>query len=199
MENTDLMNYKPERITLEKSFISRLNKTIQNLTEEWNTLSPIAKTIYRSKYDNLLSDATKKLKETITGLRAMKKMSAEDIINADIQNIMEAEDHIPSSKNSFAWLTTFRALFGQSNCFVRETLFDMIDTKDLYSDDIVERIQNKSMPNLKEKNQFERAQTVIGLVNRMHDYCTNGGKIEVGEIADDLLNANFEQLQMPIL
>ena len=199
MENTDLMSYKPERITLEKSFISRLNETIQTLTEEWNGLSSIAKTIYRVKYDNLLTDATKKLKESITGLREMKKKPAEEIIKIDIQNIIDAESNMPTSKNSFAWLTAFRSLFGQVNCFVRESLFKMIDCKSLYSEEVVTDIKNRELPNLNNKSPFEQAQTVIDMVSKMYSVCNGTSNNDINEEEVDIFEGNIEQLQMPLM
>jgi len=45
MGNTDLNNYKANRIVLEKSFIGKLNDSLNETNDSWNNLSKISQVI----------------------------------------------------------------------------------------------------------------------------------------------------------
>jgi len=192
MGNTDLNNYKANRIVLEKSFIGKLNDSLNETNDSWNNLSKISQVIHKADHEIIYNDLSKMIKSTITGLRAMKKMQPQDILDKDISDLMEFECKIPQSKNQFAWLTRFRTVFGQANCFVRSAFFDMIGLQKLSSMDIVSTLQNCEMFNLNEKTKFEQIQIVMDIVDKMYETTISSPSMEISDEA--LLSGNFEQI-----
>ena len=91
--------YKKKRTYLQKTFINMLNCALSNEMDEWNELPLIRKSIYRHKYETFVSDTSKRIKDELTILRAIKKTNPEDVLHNDINNIIECTNAIPESKN----------------------------------------------------------------------------------------------------
>ena len=108
MEEKDLELYKKQRTSFQKSLIDTLKDSLENEMTDWNNLPSIKKSIYRHRYDVIINDITKKIKEEIVKLRSLKKTQPNEIITQDIENIIASKSAIPTSKNPYEWVTKFR-------------------------------------------------------------------------------------------
>ncbi len=200
MDTEALEFYKKLRTSLEKSFIGQLNKMLEENMAEWNGLSQFRQSVHRHKYETFINDTAKKLKEEITKLRALKKTDPADILAADIEHIIEAEQSIPNSKNPFEWVTKFRKNFLGLDCFIRVALFDRLDCKDMWEYDIIDEIQNSPKLNLEDKEKYQQFDTLLHLVTNLTSKTPSNQKdILLNDISEEeFLDTPFGQMSMNI-
>ncbi|MBE5735596.1 MAG: hypothetical protein E7361_04040 [Clostridiales bacterium] len=191
--------YKKQRTSLEKSFISDLNRMLEEDMAEWNELSQFKKSIYRHKYDTFINDTAKKLKEEITKLRALKKTDPMDIFASDVANIIQAEHSIPTCKNPFEWITKFRKNFIGMDCFIRVALFDRLDCKDMWDYDIIDEVMTSSRLELDTKEPFDQFNTLLHMVTNMVSKNTSPHKQMLDSMPEeDFLDTITGQISMNI-
>ncbi len=199
MDTESLDFYKKQRTSLEKSFISDLNKMLEDNMAEWNELSPFKKSIYRQKYDTLINDTAKKLKDEIAKLRALKKTEPANILASDIQRIIVAENEIPDCYNPFDWLKKFRKNFLNMDCFVRVVLFDRLDCKDMWNYDIIDEVRSSDRLHLEEKDPYEQFNTLLHLVTSISSKHTSPHKQILDSMPEeDFLDTITGQISMNI-
>ena len=196
MDTNILDIYKKQRTSLQKSFINMLNESLTSEMDEWNELPLIKKSIYRHKFDVFVSDTSKKIKEELTILRAIKKTNAEDVLRHDISDIIECKNAIPESRNPFEWTTKFRQKFLTMNCFARFVLFDRVDCKDLWDCQVMEKIVSSDMPTL-EGVEFEKQTDILtSIVDKLASNPTNSKYVE--DPSDEFLDTMSGQMSMNI-
>lgn len=181
MEREAIEKYKKMRTSLEKSLIQRMNCDWEEYMEMWNELKPIQQSIHRVRFDNFVNDITKKTKESITKLRAMKKMDPVTVIQNDIQDIIETQDSVPNSRNPHEWVTKFRDSYAKTSSFARMALFGNVDCEFLYEGDneVIETIDKRPKIELEGKSLDEQCDVMISVVTEM--YNNKGNYTEINE------------------
>ena len=181
MEREAIEKYKKMRTSLEKSLIQRMNCDWEEYMEMWNELKPIQQSIHRVRFDNFVNDITKKTKESITKLRAMKKMDPVTVIQNDIQDIIETQDSVPNSRNPHEWVTKFRDSYAKTSSFARMVLFGNVDCEFLYEGDneVIETIDKRPKIELEGKPLDEQCDVMISVVTEM--YNNKGNYTEISE------------------
>lgn len=170
MDKELLEAYKKKRISLQKSFIERLNSSLATFFKDWEELPLIKQTIFRSNFDIYVNDISRKLKDETIILRLIKKTNPETVLQEDINNLITRQSEIPDSKNPYDWTKKFRIRYLGMDCFARTALFDnRIDCKDLlWEPNIKDIIDGNALPNLETKNPVEQAETMFDIVEKLY-------------------------------
>lgn len=187
MEREAIEKYKKMRTSLEKSLIHKMNDEWEEYMEMWNGLTHIQQTIHRSRFDTYVNDITKKTKESITKLRAMKKMDAETIVNNDIQDIINTQESMPTSRNPHEWVTKFRDSFAKASSFARVALYGNVDCEFLYDGDneVIETVAKAPKIELSEKDKDEQFDTIMDVVTELFNNRNSRSEENIAESEDD--------------